>query len=121
MPSAAASIRAGGRPPRSSTGSWNILPPPQFVGGSNYEKALSRDPLFWKCLANTAYYSSVSVPLRLLIALLLAVLLNQQVRGLALFRTIFYLPSVVTGVATAMLWMLLLNPDVGGINFVLRR
>jgi multiple sugar transport system permease protein len=100
---------------------WNILTPPQFVGGLNYQKAFCRDPLFWKCLANTAYYSSVSVPLRLLIALLLAVLLNQQVRGLPLFRTIFYLPSVVTGVATAMLWMLLLNPDVGGINFVLRR
>jgi multiple sugar transport system permease protein len=100
---------------------WNILTPPQFIGGLNYQKAFCRDPLFWKCLANTAYYSSVSVPLRLLIALLLAVLLNQQVRGLPLFRTIFYLPSVVTGVATAMLWMLLLNPDVGGINFVLRR
>jgi len=57
----------------------------------------------------------------LLIALGLAVLLNQQVRGLALFRTLFYLPSVVTGVATAMLWMLLLNPDVGGVNYVLRR
>jgi multiple sugar transport system permease protein len=100
---------------------WNILTPPQFVGGFNYQKAFCHDPLFWKCLANTAYYSSVSVPLRLLIALLLAVLLNQQVRGLPLFRTIFYLPSVVTGVATAMLWLLLLNPDVGGINFVLRR
>src|SRR5262249_30606674 len=46
---------------------WNILTPPQFVGGLNYQKAFCRDPLFWKCLANTAYYSSVSVPLRLLI------------------------------------------------------
>jgi multiple sugar transport system permease protein len=99
---------------------WNILSPPEFVGAANYQRALTADPLFWKCLKNTAYYSAVSVPLRLLIALLLAVLLNQQVKGLALFRTIFYLPSVVTGVATAMLWMLLLNPDVGGINFVLR-
>lgn len=100
---------------------WNIVSPPQFVGLANYQKALFRDPFFWKCLLNTAYYSFVSVPLRILFALFLATLLNQQVRGLALFRTIFYLPSVVTGVATAMLWMLLLNPDVGGINFVLRR
>jgi len=100
---------------------WNILTPPHFVGLGNYQKAFLRDPLFWKCLFNTAYYSSLSVPLRLLIALGLAVLLNQQVRGLALFRTLFYLPSVVTGVATAMLWMLLLNPDVGGVNYVLRR
>lgn len=99
---------------------WNILTPPEFVGIGNYERALFRDPLFWKCLGNTAYYSFVSVPLRLTIALLLALLLNQQVKGLAFFRTIFYLPSIVTGVATAMLWLLLLNPDVGGINYVLR-
>ena len=99
---------------------WNILSPPEFVGWVNYEKALLRDPLFWKSLVNTAYYSFVSVPLRMMIAMLLAVLLNQQVRGLAFFRTIFYLPSVVTGVATAMLWLLLLNPDVGGINHTLR-
>jgi multiple sugar transport system permease protein len=99
---------------------WNVLAPPEFVGWENYERAFSRDPLFWKSLVNTAYYSFVSVPLRIMIAMLLAVLLNQQVRGLALFRTIFYLPSVVTGVATAMLWLLLLNPDVGGINHTLR-
>lgn len=99
---------------------WNILSPPEMVGWENYRKALFQDPLFWKSLANTAYYSFVSVPLRMLIAMLLAVLLNQQVRGLAFFRTIFYLPSVVTGVATAMLWLLLLNPDVGGINHTLR-
>jgi multiple sugar transport system permease protein len=100
---------------------WNLLTPPQFVGLANYHKAFARDPLFWKSLSNTAYYAFVSVPLRILVALLLATLLNQPVRGLPLFRTIFYLPSVVTGVATSMLWMLLLNPDVGGINYVLRR
>lgn len=100
---------------------WNLVSPAEFVGLANYQKALFRDPLFWKCLYNTAYYAFVSVPLRITVALLLAVLLNQQVRGLPIFRAIFYLPSVVTGVATAMLWMLLLNPDVGGINFVLRR
>jgi multiple sugar transport system permease protein len=100
---------------------WNLVQPPQFVGFGNYQKALTRDPLYWKCLLNTAYYAFVSVPLRIAVALLLAVLLNQPVRGLAFFRTLFYLPSVVTGVATAFLWMLLLNPDVGGINFVLRK
>jgi multiple sugar transport system permease protein len=100
---------------------WNLLTPPLYVGFGNYEKALTRDPLFWKCLGNTIYYAFISVPLRIVVALGLAVLLNQQVKGLALFRTIFYLPSVVTGVATAMLWMLLLNPDTGGINFLLRQ
>lgn len=100
---------------------WNILTPPRYVGLANFRKAFTDDPLFWKCLFNTAYYAFVSVPLRMTLAFALAVLLNQPVRGLAFFRTIFYLPSVVTGVATAMLWILLLNPDVGGINFVLRR
>jgi multiple sugar transport system permease protein len=100
---------------------WNILTPPRYVGLANFRKAFLEDPLFWKCLFNTAYYAFVSVPLRMVLAFALAILLNQSVRGLAFFRTIFYLPSVVTGVATAMLWMLLLNPDVGGINFVLRR
>ena len=100
---------------------WDLLTTPQYVGIGNYQKALFRDPLFWKCLGNTIYYAFVSVPLRILAALGLAVLLNQPVRGIAVFRTIFYLPSVVTGVATAMLWMLLLNPDTGGINFALRQ
>lgn len=100
---------------------WNILTPPRYVGLANFRKAFIDDPLFWKCLFNTTYYAFVSVPLRMILAFALAMLLNQSVRGLAFFRTIFYLPSVVTGVATAMLWMLLLNPDVGGINFVLRR
>ena len=100
---------------------WNLVTPARFVGMANYQKALFRDPLFWTCLKNTAYYSFVSVPLRITFALFLAILLNQPVRGMTIFRTVFYLPSIVTGVATAMLWMLLLNPDVGGINFVLRK
>ena len=99
---------------------WDLVNPPRYVGLRNYEYAFSGDPLFWKSLGNTVYYALGSVPLRILVALALALLLNQKVRGLALFRTIFYLPSVVTGVATAMLWMMLLNPDVGGINYVLR-
>jgi multiple sugar transport system permease protein len=99
---------------------WNILKPPTFVGFDNYRKLFTDDPLFWKCLGNTAYYAFFSVPLGMTVALGLALLLNQKVRGLALFRTIFYLPSVVSGVATAVLWQLLLDPDHGGINYVLR-
>jgi multiple sugar transport system permease protein len=104
-----------------STQKWNLAKPPVYVGLGYYKKAFLQDPLFWKCLYNTAYYAGISVPLRILFALSLALLLNQKVKGLAVFRTIFYLPSIVTGVATAMLWMLLLNPDMGGINFVLRK
>ena len=102
---------------------WDFLTTPHYVGLGNYHKALFlRDPLFWKCLGNTIYYACVSVPLRILVALGLAVLLNQQVKGIALFRTIFYLSSFVAWCATAMLWNCLpLNPETGGINFLLRR
>jgi multiple sugar transport system permease protein len=99
---------------------WNVISPQKFVGLGNYQKIFMEDPLFWKCLGNTAYYAFFSVPLGMTVALSLALLLNQQVRALPLFRTIFYLPSVVSGVATAVVWQYLLNPDVGGINYVLR-
>jgi len=101
--------------------SWNVLTPPTAVGLANYHRALFEDPRFWKSLVNTAYYAFVSVPLGMCWALLVAVLLNQKVRGLAIFRTIFYLPSVVAGVATALVWTLLLNPDFGAVNFILRK
>lgn len=99
---------------------WNLLTPPEYVGFANYQKAFLKDPLFWKSLYNTAYYAFVSVPLRMIVAFVLAALLNQRLKGIAIFRTIFYVPSVVTGVATAMLWLMLLNPDTGGINYFLR-
>ena len=100
---------------------WNILTPPAAVGLANYHRALFEDPLFWKSLRNTAYYGFVSVPLGMCWALLVAVLLNQRVRALAAFRTIFYLPSVVAGVATALVWTLLLNPDIGAVNLLLHK
>jgi len=99
---------------------WNVLAPPMFVGLGNYQKLFTDDPLFWTSLGNTAYYAFASVPLQLSLAMALALLLNQKVKGLAFFRTVFYLPSIMSGVATAMLWILLLNPEIGGINFVLR-
>jgi multiple sugar transport system permease protein len=100
---------------------WNVLTPPVAVGLANYHNALFEDPRFWKSLVNTAYYAFVSVPLGMCWALLVAVLLNQKVRALAFFRTVFYLPSVVAGVATALVWTLLLNPDFGAVNFILRK
>jgi multiple sugar transport system permease protein len=100
---------------------WDVLTPPGFVGVGNYRYALARDPLFWKCLKNTCYYAFASVPLGIVGALFLAVLLNQRVRGQNIFRTIFYLPSVITGVATALVWVLLLNPEIGGVNVLLRK
>jgi multiple sugar transport system permease protein len=99
---------------------WDILSPPEAVGMRNYERLFTGDPLFWKALLNTPYYAFGSVPLGMSVALGLALLLNQQVRAIALFRTLFYMPSVVSGVATAVVWQLLLNPELGAVNYALR-
>ncbi|NPV08506.1 MAG: sugar ABC transporter permease [Anaerolineae bacterium] len=83
---------------------YSLLKPPTWIGGENFS-TLFRDPLFWQSLRVTVLFSVSYVPLALAFALLLASLLNQQIRGLAFFRAAFYLPSVVSGVAISMLWM----------------
>ena len=77
---------------------WNAMTAPVWIGAGNYLKALN-DPLFWKSLRVTFGYSLFSIPLGIAAGLGLALLLNQKARGLALWRTLFYLPSVVSGVA----------------------
>ena len=98
---------------------WDMLTPAKYVGFYNYSKALFNDSLFWQALKVTLLYSLFSVPLSLIVSLGVALLLNQAVRGLALFRTLFYLPSVVSGVAVMVLWMFVFNPQIGLINTVL--
>jgi len=95
------------------------LKPPQWIGLTNYAKLL-HDPLIGTSLANTAVYAVGAVPLGILVAFLLALLLNQRVRGLAFFRTIFFLPSIVPAVASAVLWLWVLNPQYGILNSLLR-
>jgi multiple sugar transport system permease protein len=103
---------------------WNGISPVgalRWIGGENYLQLLREDHSFAKALQNTAFYALFSVPLGMAVSLGLALLLNQRVRGLAFFRTVFYLPSVVSGVATAMLWLWLFNPSFGVVNWVLRQ
>lgn len=88
----------------------------EFVGLDNYKRLLFEDTTWPIALRNTAFYAFVSVPIGLVLSLLVAVLLNQKVKALALFRTIFYLPSVVQGVAVAVLWKWLFHPWYGPIN-----
>lgn len=99
---------------------WDLLTPPVWKGLDNYTFMLTGDRIFWKSLVNTLYYSLFGIPLQLTFALSLALLLNQKVRGMAAFRTIFYLPSVTSGVAVAVLWSWLLHPDLGIVNEFLR-
>jgi len=98
---------------------WDLLSPARFVGLDNYEKMFTRDPLFWQSLKVTAIYTLVYVPVELAGGLVLALLMNQKLRGIGLFRTIYYLPSVLPGVAFVVLWMWILHPDVGLINTLL--
>ena len=99
--------------------SYQILSPPTFVGSGNYNQALTKDPLFWKALGNTLYYACIAVPASLLGSLGCAMLLNQKILARAAFRTMFFLPSITPVVATALLWIWILNPDFGLINYSL--
>lgn len=92
----------------------------KIVGIDNYVHAFTRDELFWKALYNTSVYAVFAVPLGLSVSLGLALLLNCKVRGVALFRTLFYIPSVVGGVATSILWLYIFNPLTGPLNAVPR-
>lgn len=98
---------------------YSVMRPPVWVGGSNYA-ALAHDELFFKSLANTAYYAALAVPLGIVVALGLALLLNLKVRGQALYRTFFFVPSIVPLVASSVLWIWLFNPQNGAINALLR-
>jgi multiple sugar transport system permease protein len=98
---------------------WSLLSPPQWIGLNNYGEIFLNDPLVYKSLWNTAYYVFFSVPLGVILSLFLAILLNQQLRGMSIFRTIFFLPSVTNLVAVSILWMWILNPEFGLINRVL--
>jgi len=92
----------------------------KFVGLANYGQLVS-DPLFYKAVLNTVYFVGVSVPLGVILAFLMAIALNQKLAGQTWFRTIFYLPSVVSGIAVALLWGWLLNSDFGLFNFLLSK
>jgi len=93
----------------------------KYVGGENYRRLFAEDPLFWKALKNTLFYAVVSVPLGLIGSLSIALLLNQNVRGQKIFRTCFYLPSLVPAVAASLVWQWVFNADNGILNTILEK
>lgn len=99
---------------------WEILTSPNFVGVDNYVRMFTKDELFGTSLFNTLYFVLGSVPLRLAVALFLAIMLNRKYPGTRFFRTAFYLPSVTAGVAVAVVWLWMYDPMFGVINTVLR-
>lgn len=98
---------------------WVIVRPPEWIGLANYERLFTRDPLFWQALQVTLTYVLISLPLKLVLGLLLALLLNVKLPGMNVYRTIFYFPAVISGVAVSLMWMWLLQPDTGVINTLL--
>jgi multiple sugar transport system permease protein len=103
---------------------WDAITPlqnAQWVGGQNYQNLFMNDQRFWASMRVTGIYSLFSVPLGLVLSVGIAVLLNQKVRGIPVFRTIYFLPSLVGGVSVAVLWWRIFNRDFGILNFVLTK
>jgi multiple sugar transport system permease protein len=94
---------------------WDLLRAPQFVGVDNFVN-LASDDRFLKALRNTAFYTVVSVPLGMVIALFLALALNQTIRGIAWIRTAYFLPVVTSTIAIALVWQWIYSPDAGLLN-----
>ena len=98
---------------------WNMISPPVFVGFDNYVRLFS-DPLVRQSLQATAYFTFLTVPLITIIHFFTAMLLTAGVKGISIFRTIFYIPSIVPMVASSALWLLIYNPMFGLLNSLLR-
>lgn len=98
---------------------WDSSNPMIFVGLDNF-KRLATDETFWISLWNTVYYSAFTVPFTMAAALGLALILNQKIQGVHVFRTIFFFPHVASLVAVAVVWNLLFHPSLGPINNLLR-
>lgn len=95
---------------------YSILNPPKWIGLSNFTTMFTKDPLYWKSVGNTLYYTALAVPLGMATGLVLALLLNQRIRGIGVYRTAFYVPGLMPAVASTLLWMVLLDPRNGLVN-----
>ena len=98
---------------------WNLITPPRFIGFDNIER-LFQDELFLQSLKVTTTYTFIAVPLGLVLSFFIALLLNFRIRGISVYRTIYYLPSIVPAVASAVLWSFILNSEFGLLNAGLR-
>lgn len=100
---------------------YAVIVPPKWIGLQNYIDMLTDDQLVWQALKVTMLYSLGAIPLTLIFSFLVAMLLNQGIKGVTVFRTIYYLPSVISGVPVAILWMWMLNPEFGLVNNMLQK
>ncbi len=98
---------------------YDVITPAEFIGLENFKKVFTGDPLFYKSLWNTIYFVIGSVPISIIVGLLVAVLLNQKIRGITIYRVLYYLPSVTAGVAVAIVWRSIYDKNYGLINNIL--
>jgi multiple sugar transport system permease protein len=99
--------------------SYDLINTPKWVGLENYSQ-IFKDDNFYKAIKNTFFMAIIAVPINLFSSLMIALILNLKVKGISIYRTIYYLPAVIPAVAGAMLWSWLLNPEYGIIDIVLR-
>lgn len=99
---------------------WQLVLPPVWIGLRNYTNLLQLAE-FWQVLRNTVYYTAGYVPLAVTLPLLMAILVNQKLKGITFFRTAYFLPVVTSGVAIALVWGWMYNPSFGVINYLLER
>ena len=91
---------------------WTLINPPKFIGLENYKNLFS-DPTFYWTLWHTVYYTLGSVPLSIILSLLLAIAMNQRIKGITIFRSMYFLPVISTWVAVAIVWRWIYNPLFG--------
>ena len=95
---------------------WDIILPARWRGLGNFREAFTEDPSFWTSMWVTLKYTAISVPLGIVASLGLALLLNQKVRGVSLYRSLYYIPSIASAVAAALIWRRIFNPETGLLN-----
>ena len=98
---------------------WEGIGLPKWIGPGNYVELLTDDPLFWQSMKVTAIFAVLYLPLSMLFGFGMALMMNQRLRGMTVFRTIYYLPSVLSGVAVAVLWGFVFHRDYGVLNYFL--
>ena len=99
-----------------SFSNYNIISAPVWTGLANYKKLFLEDPLFWHSLRVTIKFAVMALPLNLMVGFTIAVLLNQKIPGVNIWRTMYFLPSVIAGVAVALLWVRIFNTRIGLLN-----
>ena len=99
---------------------WDLLTPPTWAGLENYA-ALFNDAKLWLALTNTIKFSLLYVPAVVIVSMFIAILLNRKIRGVSVFRTIYFLPAVTSAVATALVWNMIYGKDTGILNFIIEK